>query len=967
MSNVEKEQIQIPKSGSGWFSEPGVKFLAGYRIWIVAAVWLCVRGYTLWGLTPNVFVENFFKLAGDWLDGYTPYSDFQVTHPPGALLLFVMPIIFTGTPVSYGYGFAFLMLLADAGLLLLLPRISALVTSGGTNEDIYRRCQDTLVCLAYILFTAVFGRLFFQAYDLLLALLLAAAIYFALRGKTVAVDVLAAVAIWLNPTALIWLPLLWWYGSVSGDDRSTSQDSPGAVALMGVLGRRVPVLAGCLLVLYGPFFLMSGRSLASAMTAGFTGGLQLESTAASILMLTSRVFDFEVASEFTRQAMHLNGWPGSGVAVVCTAVSIIVLVVVTVFMGRRLSLKADGASRALWLVIGLFVTNLALLSTSRVFLIQSLVWMCPLAAVLTRDERREISSRGWHLFGINVLSAVIFFFFYPNLIELEILPALLLLIRNLAVIWLAVSILQLPAGGGQVREPLIRLTDRTRRYLLYLPVVLLFVWGTAAAFRPVRNADIWMLMREGADIIATGEIPQVDSYSAVADGRPYIAHEWLSGIFFHGIFTLGGGQALTVFRALSMLAMLLLLWFSLAKRARRFILAPLLIALAAYVILERVFVRPHIFTMIFLCVWVFALEHWRQRRQLRYLIILVPMQIIWANLHGGYIMGLILGTMMTGATAFLVLVPSWSRDESYTWADVRVFALLTVACLIASLINPHGIGLIKFSLNLGLASDYIKQYVYEWGSPFAARYRLRAYGSDIALALFILIWLGLAISARRRPLVDALIALLGTLMTAQAVRFISFIGLLGFTVAVRAWLSIADAYLGPVITRRRPLAESALFALIIASTLVYGFAYDKTNHRRIGWGFGGKLPVETVSFLAESGFEGNIFNDYTDGAYLQHHLAPRILPVMDGRIDVYGSELAHEYFSSRDDPIKFFRYLNKYNVSLILLMQTKKNIKVIQLLSQLPAARLLLRADDRFLFAYNPDLLPPQLKQELAQ
>jgi hypothetical protein len=88
---------------------------------------------------------------------------------------------------------------------------------------------------------------------------------------------------------------------------------------------------------------------------------------------------------------------------------------------------------------------------------------------------------------------------------------------------------------------------------------------------------------------------------------------------------------------------------------------------------------------------------------------------------------------------------------------------------------------------------------------------------------------------------------------------------------------------------------------------------------------------------------------------------------MDGRIDVYGSELAHEYFSSRDDPIKFFQYLDKYNVSLILLMQTKKNVAVIQLLSNLPASSLLLRADDRFLFSYNPDLLPSQLKQGRTQ
>jgi len=162
------------------------------------------------------------------------------------------------------------------------------------------------------------------------------------------------------------------------------------------------------------------------------------------------------------------------------------------------------------------------------------------------------------------------------------------------------------------------------------------------------------------------------------------------------------------------------------------------------------------------------------------------------------------------------------------------------------------------------------------------------------------------------------------------------------------------------------MLEAALFTFILASTIIYGFPLDKENHRRIDWGFGGRIPYQTLNFMAEQGFAGAIFNDYADGAFLQHDLAPRILPVMDSRIDVYGSELTHEYFSSRDNPEKFFKYLNKYNVSFILLMQTKKNIPVIQLLLQLPAAKPLLRADGRFLFSYDPDLLPSEILHRQA-
>jgi hypothetical protein len=963
MSKAENKQFRSPLPQSALFSESGLKFLASYHIWIVAAVWLGVRGYALWGLSPNYYVESYFEMAGDWLGGFTPYSDFKVAYPPGALLLFVLPRVFTEAPIVYGYVFAGVMLLADVGILLILGRIWALVPSGEAKDDRARRYQSTLLWLTYILFTAVFGRLLYQGYDLIMALLLAASIYLGLRKKTVLTDVLVAVAIWLNLAALIWIPLLWWYGFVSRDEPSSSRGPLGISEFIRALWPRAAVLGGSLGLLFLPFLMLCGRSLGYMVSYHLERGTQLESTVASILMVGAKVFGFELATEFTHRAVHLSGSLSSRGAIVCAMLSIIVFVIITAYLARKVSGPGQASARGVWLIRGLLATILALLATSKVFLPQYLLWVCPLAAVLAHDHQVRISRIGRQLFGVNLLSVVVFFFFYPNLIEMQFLPAVLLLIRNLLVVGLVVSLLLPAKPAAEQREPLLRITARTRNYLIYVPVIVLFAWGTIAAFRPVRNADIWMHLRVADDIVASGEIPRVDQYSAVAAGRPHLSHEWLSALIFLGIYKLGGGEALTLLRASIMLAMLLLLWFSLEKRARSFILTAPILALAAYIILERVFVRPHVFTLLFLCIWVFSLERWRRRRQLRYLIILVPLQVLWANLHGGYLIALVLGAMMTGTMALLVMCPSWSKDESYAWSDVGKFAALTAACLVASLINPHGLRLVEFSLTMGLASDYIKQYVYEWGSPLADKYMRRAYGSTVVLSLFILMWLGLALNVKRRPLLDAVFALLATVMTVQAIRFVSFIGILGFPLTVRAWLTVADAYATPLLIKRRPLIETALFALILASTLVYGFPYDKANHRRIGWGFGGSPPYNTTHFLVEKGFEGTIFNDYGDGAFLLHHLAPRIRPVMDSRIDVYGSELSHEYFSSRDDPLKFFQYLNKYNVSFVLLMQTKKNIPVIQLLSQLPASKLLLRADDRFLFSYDPDLLPAEFLQ----
>ncbi|MEJ2170611.1 MAG: hypothetical protein P8X90_34380, partial [Desulfobacterales bacterium] len=534
------------------------------------------------------------------------------------------------------------------------------------------------------------------------------------------------------------------------------------------------------------------------------------------------------------------------------------------------------------------------------------------------------------------------------------------------IIWVVVSLLIHEASGADQPALNLRVPSGAGKYLLYGSLILLFAWGTLAAFCPVSSNDLWLLLREASDIVASGHVPRVEQYSVVAAGRPYLAHEWLSGLIFLGIFKLGGGQALTVLRASAMLVMLLLLWYSLEKKDRRFMLAAPLLALAAYTILIRVFVRPHLFTHLFLCVWVFALERWRRERRTGYLVMLVPLQVLWANMHGGYIFAPFLGAVMTGTAALVVLFPGWSKNESFSWPDVGKLAALTVACLAASLINPNGLRLLEFSLTIGLASDYIKQVVFEWASPLGAEYA-RSYGREAALGMMLLIWLGLALNVKKRPLLDAALSLVATIMSLQAVRFLSFIGMLGFPIAVRAWRTAADMQASPLPVKRLPVIEAALFGLLLASTLVYGFPYGTSKHRMVGWGLGGRMPYEETNFIAEQGFEGTIYNDYGDGAFLIYHLYPKIRVVMDSRIDVYGDELSREYFASRVNPIKFFQYLNKYKVSLILLRKSPNNLQINEYLKYIPATKLLLETEDRLLFAYDPQLLPPEIKQQISQ
>jgi hypothetical protein len=79
MSKPEEKKAQVALAEATYFSESGIRFLASYRCWIVAAAWLVARAgvIAIWGLTPDGVVAGYFQTAGDWLDGFTPYADFK--------------------------------------------------------------------------------------------------------------------------------------------------------------------------------------------------------------------------------------------------------------------------------------------------------------------------------------------------------------------------------------------------------------------------------------------------------------------------------------------------------------------------------------------------------------------------------------------------------------------------------------------------------------------------------------------------------------------------------------------------------------------------------------------------------------------------------------------------------------------------------------------------------------------------
>ncbi len=139
------------------------------------------------------------------------------------------------------------------------------------------------------------------------------------------------------------------------------------------------------------------------------------------------------------------------------------------------------------------------------------------------------------------------------------------------------------------------MADRAARFGEAAALAALGLLVVALTITPITNNDIFLHLTTGQVVLSTGNVPVVDDYSALAGGRPFIAHEWLAGVLFRLVelaFGERGLDALIVFKSLiavmvdgqlyatarcsgaAPIAALPALWFVMSLAAARFVERP---------------------------------------------------------------------------------------------------------------------------------------------------------------------------------------------------------------------------------------------------------------------------------------------------------------------------------------------------------------------------------------------------------
>lgn len=391
------------------------------------------------------------------------------------------------------------------------------------------------------------------------------------------------------------------------------------------------------------------------------------------------------------------------------------------------------------------------------------------------------------------------------------------------------------------------------------------------------DGDPSLHWRIGNWMIEHRAVIRVEQFSHTRLGAPLISKEWLSEVLSATAGNALGWQGIVLLGAAVIATTLWLLYRQLRAEGTEALLATGLVLLAALACSHHWLARPHLFTHLLTVVFVWQLRDGNTRRQFLWL---VPLTVLWTNLHGAFFTGFVLiGCYLAGSVL--------SRD----WRRAGMLTGLLAACVAASLLNPNGWRLHAHILEF-LRTPAVAQFANEFASPNFHSGGMRGF----VLLLGLLGVTLLVVRPRWSPTDVVLLAGWGALAL-QSVRNVPIFALVAAPILaehLRAWLAAGDfpRYRHWSADMGRMDAASG-GGLLVAVAVVAAVATAPWVPTEI---LPSRFPVQAVEFLRTHprAVRGEMFNDYGWGGYLLLELPERKVFV-DGRNDFYGGALIEEF------------------------------------------------------------------------
>lgn len=453
-------------------------------------------------------------------------------------------------------------------------------------------------------------------------------------------------------------------------------------------------------------------------------------------------------------------------------------------------------------------------------------------------------------------------------------------------------------NGAAMRQLTI---ERTASIVIFL---LLF----ALAVRIPADSDMWWHITSGEHTLTQGMI-YADPFSFTMAGQPWINHSWGAQLVLYGAWTLAGSVGLALYTAALATAGMYVIYRMSSGSVYLRAFALVLGAATAAVFWSP---RPQMFSFLLSAVALYLLRDYVRHGRDR-LWWIVPLMVLWVNLHAGFSIGFILlGGYVTGEA----LTGLFVRDaRAFHWGRARRLLIVTAVSVPALMLNPYGpqiYGVPFQTVSIGALQEYIQ----EWNSP---NFHERHTWPFIALLLALLGAVGAG--SRRLTWADFGLLSVTIFMSLTAGRNIALFAVVATPVLTdhldaalteRGWALRTVQRTTPRMARLN-LALVALVAL--GALLKIVLVLDAQAVRAAQAQF---MPLEAVAYLETARPDGPVFNSYNWGGYLIF-AAPQYPVFVDGRTDLYGDTFLTEYLAAATGAPAWREILDAYNVRLVIM------------------------------------------------
>jgi len=423
-------------------------------------------------------------------------------------------------------------------------------------------------------------------------------------------------------------------------------------------------------------------------------------------------------------------------------------------------------------------------------------------------------------------------------------------------------------------------------------IVTLIVLLSAAGIYESRHlsalagSEVWVHLRTGIWILENHAIPRTGLFSQ------YSNMVWNDSSWGFDLL-LGAVYKVFALRAIPILLMLLkagiaVVTFLLAYSGRRnFWKAIVLSALAQYVI-SGLQPLPYVLSVLLFAVELQLLASSLRSGSVRRLYWLIPLFVLWANLHIQFVAGLALLAVFLIAS----LVEYWLRVLNVRWLRPRRVSLplvqvsaIAVACVLATFVTPYGFRLLP---------DFFKSQYSDVAFVHFSEMAAMTFRRPQDYVLMLLVMMAFLALGRKRSLelFDLLVLLAGTALAFRIQRDGWLVVLPA--IAVLSRVSFSERHEGE--PQRMTVrtwewgAAAAAAAVVLAIAGVRLPGRDALMNR-----IGQNLPVKACDYVVSNKMPAPLFNEYSWGSFLTWYL-PEYPVVVDSRVELYGHDVLTNYF-----------------------------------------------------------------------